>query len=420
MKPGQFLSAAARFLAWACLASVLFAVRAEPFVPRTDQQVLERVRMGRADPATRELGRWRAALAVNPNNLDLAVRMAERCVERSRIEGDPRYLGHAQAALAPWWAEQDAPVVVQVLRATIEQSQHDFTGALVDLDHALKRDPNSVQAWLTRATVLTVLGRYDEARAACRPLFRLAPPLAAVTALANVASLNGEAERSRQLLRTAAERSPSAGQSEKTWAWTVLAEINARLGHAAEADADFRRALALDPHDLYLRGAFADFLLDHNRAAETIELLQSYEQIDALLLRLALAQAALDTSLAALQAHIAALQARIEASRMRGDCLHRREQARFELHLRHRPAEALRLAEANWAVQREPADARLLLESAVAAKSPQAAMPVIDFVRTNRLEDVQLRALLAGAEFRHLIGSSRGDEAHFSHSAGLR
>ena len=34
------------------------------------------------------------------------------------------------------------------------------------------------------------------------------------------------------------------------------------------------------------------------------------------------------------------------------------------------------------------------MRRALAAKEPDAAMPVVQFVRTNRLEDVQLRALV--------------------------
>jgi tetratricopeptide (TPR) repeat protein len=369
----------------------------EPFVPKSDPQILERVRTASADPLGRELRRWRAALAEQPRNVPLAVRIAEQCLERARAEGDPRYLGYAQAALAPWWEAEQAPLEVQVLRATLRQTQHDFINALVDLDGAIKTDPNCAQAWLSRATILAVLGRYDDARQACVPLLRLAPRLAAVTALANVAGLHGEGEKSQQLLCATLERNPVGSPSEKTWALTVLAELDARLGHAAAAERHFREAFALGQRDVYLLGAFADYVLDHNRPSEVITLLKNETRIDGLLLRLALAEAALERPPASLQAHVAALQARFDASRMRGDGVHRREQARYELHLRRQPIEALRLAQANWQVQREPADARILIESAIAANNVAGARPVLDFVRTNRVQDVHLRRLVAQA-----------------------
>jgi hypothetical protein len=44
-------------------------------------------------------------------------------------------------------------------------------------------------------------------------------------------------------------------------------------------------------------------------------------------------------------------------------------------------------------VQREPADARIMLESALAAKDPLAAQSVLEFLRKNRVQDVRLIAL---------------------------
>jgi predicted Zn-dependent protease len=367
----------------------------EPFVPKDGQQVLERLRSAPLDPALREMRGLRKRLEDEPDNLAVASQLVRRCLERSRAETDPRFLGYAQAALARWWNEPRPPLEALVLRATLRQSQHDFTNALADLDLALHAAPTDAQAWLTRATILTVLGRYAEARRACLPLVRLAPELAANTAVANVTSLNGEAERSYDLLRRTLERNPSAETTQKLWALTLLAEISARLEHVTDADQFFRRALSLGQRDAYLLGAYADFLLDEGRAREAAALLKDETRADTLLLRLALAESVLDRRSAQCKSHVAGLRERFEASRLRGDCAHRREEARFTLYLLGQPQEALRLATANWQVQREPADARILLEAALAAQDPGAAQPVLDFVRNNHLEDTHLAKLVA-------------------------
>ena len=75
------------------------------------------------------------------------------------------------------------------------------------------------------------------------------------------------------------------------------------------------------------------------------------------------------------------------------DFVHQREESRFDLRLLGQSSEALRLAQANWQVQHEPADLRILLESALAAGDPGAAQPALDFMRSNRLEDVELAKL---------------------------
>jgi len=375
------------------LCGIPIVVRSEPYLPRDGGEVLEKLRAVAFDPATHEIHELRSRLAGEPGNVALACRLARRCIERSRMDADPRFLGRAQSALAPWWNAATPPIEVLVLRATLKQSQHDFTNALADLDVATRIAPRNPQVWLTRATILMVLGQYAQARQACLPLAQLAPGLVALTALANLSSLNGGAETACGLLQKTLAADVSASVDEKIWALTSLAEAEARLGQMAQAEADFKAALALGQHDPYLLGAYADVLLDQDRAAEVADLLKNETRADALLLRLALAESALAPTPAAFPAHVASLSAQFKAGHLRGDFVHQREEARFVLRLRHQPREALRLAQANWQVQREPADVRILLESALAAEDPTAAQPALDFMRTNHLEAVQLASL---------------------------
>jgi hypothetical protein len=147
-------------------------------------------------------------------------------------------------------------------------------------------------------------------------------------------------------------------------------------------------------HDPYLLGAYADLLLDEGHAPEVVEMLKDETRADALLLRLALAEAAMSPQPEALKDHMAALSARYEAGYLRGDFVHQREQARFTLWLLKKPQDALRQAQTDWQVQHEPADIRILLESALAAGDPAAARPAVDFIQTNHLEDVEFTKLV--------------------------
>jgi hypothetical protein len=60
--------------------------------------------------------------------------------------------------------------------------------------------------------------------------------------------------------------------------------------------------------------------------------------------------------------------------------------------VQHDPARALQLAQADWAFQRAPEDARVLLDAALAAGRPDAAKPVLDFIAANGVEDPAVRA----------------------------
>jgi hypothetical protein len=383
----------ARYLAALCVISLTVIAHATPYIPQDGGEVLEKLRSTAFDPDAREIRELRTRLSADPTNLSLACQYARRCIERSRAEADPRFLGRAQAALSPWWDLATPPIDALVLRATLKQSQHEFTNALADLDLAAHLAPGNPQIWLTRVTILTVLGDYAGARRACLPLVELAPGLIALTAAANVSSLNGGAESACGLLRNALTANSSVSAGEKEWALTALAEAEVRLGHNAEAKTDFKNALALGQHDPYLLGAYADLLLDEGGAPEVVEMLKNETRADALLLRLTLAEAAMRPQPAALKDHLAALSARYEAGYLRGDFVHQREQARFTLWLLGKPELALQLAQTDWQVQHEPADIRILLESALAAGNPAAARPALDFIRTNHLEDVELAKL---------------------------
>jgi len=59
------------------------------------------------------------------------------------------------------------------------------------------------------------------------------------------------------------------------------------------------------------------------------------------------------------------------------------------------PRRAVQLARANWSLQREPRDARILLEAARAANDARAAGPVLKMLARAGTEDVVLRRLAA-------------------------
>jgi hypothetical protein len=131
-------------------------------------------------------------------------------------------------------------------------------------------------------------------------------------------------------------------------------------------------------------------LLCQHRSAEVLVLLKGTESIEPLLLRLAIAQKQEHDP--GLSRSSESLQAAFAAEAERGEAVHRREQARFLLEVQDRPEEALVAALANWAVQREPDDALILVKAARAAGAPQRAQPALEFARTQGLRDVRLTA----------------------------
>ena len=374
--------------ALACV--IVPAAQATPYLPTGDAQVLERLPFKANDPVARELAALRAALQRDPRDADVAVALGRRYYEMVAAEGDPRYLGYAQAALAPWWELPTPPLEIQVLRAGLRQFRHDFSGAISDLDQVLTRDPAHPRARSLRAIIHIVQARYVEARSDCLALRSSANELVALGCETMVQGLTGHAAEAYTALSQMLARHPEAARDERLWVLIRLAEIAQRLGRP-DAEAHFKQALALDISDTFLLAAYADYLLDQGRPREVVALLRDKTRSDTLLLRLVFAEHAL--KLPSAKASAATLAARFHAAQLRGDTVHQQEEARFALHIQNNPQAALALALLNWQVQLEPRDAQIVLEAALAVRAPAAAKPVLRWLSESRIEDATLRRL---------------------------
>jgi len=371
---------------FACLGAPLLSMafcslgKAEPYVPGSENTVLAELSAGTryADVSARRLARTR---------VDVAIPLAQFYIQQSRISGDLRFLGYAEAVLAPW-VKRDPPLPdVLVLQATLQQSRHEFMPSLATLDRAFAVRPNDPQALLIRATVLRVLGRYAEAGLACEQFSRLVESRLGALCTQSLRGLSGQLESAYSALR---QISPQGWlNSEKSWFYSELGEMAVRLGRDEDAERWFQRDLNLAPADFYVRAAFADLLLRQRRPADALALLEGQESFEPLLLRIAIAQKQLHDP--HLELSSARLRAAFAAETQRGEAVHRREQARFLLEVEDQPQTSLAAALENWAMQREPDDVLVLVAAAKAAGNIAAAQPALSFARAQAQDDVRVR-----------------------------
>ena len=368
---------------------------AAPYTPAQRDVVVET--LPAIDPAVSEqVQTLHRRLAAAPQSVALATELARHYIDLSRQTDDTRYNGYAQAALRPWWEQPQPPTEVLMLRAHLLQNRHAFDQARSDLQQVLERDPRRAQAWLELAAIERVTGSLGNAHKACAALLTLASTLISGTCLADIASLTGKGQGAYatldRLLQTA---SADAAPGLRRWALTIQGEIAWRLGQPALALQALEAALELAEEegvfDGYLLGLWSDFMLARGQARPVRKRLAPYAHSDALLLRYVIASKRLMADDAIAMADV--LRRRFEASQRRGDTVHQREQARFALDVDEQPAEALWLAQHNWAVQKEPADLLLLLRAALAF-NPAAAAPARAYLASTGLEDVRAEALI--------------------------
>ena len=354
------------FILLLCTLTSVAACAGTPYRPPSDDTVLIHL-----PPSARIAARDGPSSPTSTNStpetsLEDALARARAFAAAARRDGDPRLLSYAQQQLRPWWNLPHPPTAVRLERARMAQSFHRFSEAQRDLDECLREDPRSTEAWILKANVHLVRGEYSAARRACFQLARFADPLTAAAVTTSLRGLESAELNVTRSLRELLEQSTSSPDELRAWAWTSLGEIEARFSDPEAAERSLRTALELEPGDVYTLATLSDFLLDRQRPAEVLPLVQSNSS-PALLLRSAEASARLSPDAPDTRRRIAELVEGFAIDEWRGERLHLREQARFVLRLEHNPVRALTLARENFVLQKEPADARLLIEAAIAA-----------------------------------------------------
>lgn len=328
-----------------------------------------------------------SAMATPQAAAQAAQRAAQHAITQARDTADPRYLGHAQGVLAPWWDKPDAPVTLAVLQATVQQGRHEFAAARTTLERALKRDPSQAQGWLTLATLERVAGRYAQALVACRQVASAGAALYAAACELETTSLQGRHDEARRGLQALASQAPDP--STRAWLMSLLAESEERAGRDASALAAYQASLALAP-DGYTALAAADLLLRTGKATAAQKRLDGQPASDAVLLRRARALKALNDP--RWQALAAQLRERFAALDARGDdpATHARERAMAALWLDGDGATALAAAQLNLTLQKEPLDWWLALRSAELARQPAELARLKDALAATGLRDARL------------------------------
>ena len=118
-------------------------------------------------------------------------------------------------------------------------------------------------------------------------------------------------------------------------------------------------------------------------------MLKVWARSDTLLLRLALA--ARQLKLADEEKYTRTLGDRFADAGLRGEKLHLQEEARYLLELKGDARAALAAASENYRTQREPRDALILIEAALAARDPVAAAPALQWLESSACEGSRLR-----------------------------
>jgi tetratricopeptide (TPR) repeat protein len=364
--------------------------QAAPFTPGSDSDVVEKLPAA-TDPAARNVDALRRQLQARPDDVNLHLEVAQRYFDLAMAQGDPRYVGYAFAAIKPIGERAQRNADYWFVKGLLQQYSHDFGAAMESLAKASELRPNAVGPVAWRAAIDMVEARYADAENECRKLTQIATVLLARGCSAFVQADTGQLRQAYEGLEAVLAAEPNAPTGVVMWVRNRLAEWATRLQRYADAEQQFQSALKLGITDQFLLASYSDFLLLRRRPQEVLRLLAGWERSDVLLLRLALAGKAAHDPRAKEWAQ--QLADRFTDAARRGDTLHEQEAARFALDIEGEPKKALALAASNYAKQKEPRDAEILMRAALAAHEARQAQPALDWLRRTGFEDPEMAKL---------------------------
>jgi Flp pilus assembly protein TadD len=348
---------------------------ASPFKPQDHEVILELL----PQQTLSNTQKLQQQFNKNPDNLFLAIELANKYIKLG-------YQGYAQAVLKKWWNLENIPISVLLVRINLYQKQHKFNQALQDLTKLLTIDKNNTQALLTRAFIYRTQGKYAQALDDCRSLAKLSYAIIATICHSSIISLQGEAKLAYKNL----QKLTIEDSMLKQWILTEMAQIAERLGDNIQAEKHFSEAVKIKNQDYYLYNSYADFLIWNNKSKKLLELFENLAKNNfALRLRILIARKKLNISS---EQDIKYLQTNFDIEKARNSTLHLAEQARFLLTIEYDLSHAFELAKENWTIQKEPLDAIIYLQLALA--NNKSIPNVVNWIQQNKLEDVRIQSLL--------------------------
>jgi len=334
------------------------------------------------------LERWR----IDPQNIDTATSSARAAILVAIRQGDLRWLGNAKAMLKPWWEQQGIPSETLFIRALIRQGVHDFEGALSDLDAAISKDPQQPEFWAWRFAIYMVKSDIAKARKECSALGSRFGPLEQEGCDAVLLYRTGNPHSAIIALDRLFRHPNYQGQHSQEWLAFHRGEALRTAGDRNSARRVWESYLKAGVAGHGLRVALIDLLNRDGKYAEAWRINHQTPRSDALLV--AAIQSAQGLKNDQERSLIAELEQRLRQQKARGDSINERPIIKYQLMIKKDAKAALRMAQASWKTEREPADALLFAEAAIQSGSPEQASALLQWQSETGYRDPDLDRLI--------------------------
>lgn len=202
---------------------------------------------GRPAPSTRQrIADLQTRLKALPDDWVAYSQLGAVYLQQARETGDPTYYQKADEALAEALRREPGDYAALAAAGELALARHDFAGALQIGQQARDLNPQRTVAYGIIADAQVELGRYAEAAETLQAMVNLRPDLSSYSRIAYLRELHGDLDGALEAMQLAVD---AGGPSREASLWTrvQLGHLRFNTGRLAEAEAEYQRALAVDP-----------------------------------------------------------------------------------------------------------------------------------------------------------------------------
>lgn len=263
-RPPALFPGVAAVAAIALVALVVIGLATAPATPAapTPQAVGDRL--------TATIEQLRDRLRRVPDDPNAWADLGAAYVEQARALANPAYYPQAQGALdRSVQLRPDGNAAALIGLGALANARHDFAAARRHAEDATALDPANVEAYGVLADATTQLGDAAAATAAVQRMLDLRPGVASFSRASYELELHGRTDDARFAMQRALEA--ATGRDEIAFCRYHLGELAWGSGNLDEADAEYARGLAAVPDDPALLQGRAKVLAARGRVDEAVD-----------------------------------------------------------------------------------------------------------------------------------------------------
>jgi tetratricopeptide (TPR) repeat protein len=204
----------------------------------------------------RAIPKLQAELQGDPKNADWNAALGQAYLQKARETGDPTYYSRAEGLFSRALATKHDHVAALIGKASLAMSRHEFRMARDLAQEAIRINPDMVASYGVLTDALVELGEYDSAVRTLDKMIHLKPNLSSYSRISYLRELNGDIDGAMQTMQMAIDAGSPDGENT-AWCMVQLGNLYLASGHLAEADTQFRSALAHFPDYIHAYGGLA-------------------------------------------------------------------------------------------------------------------------------------------------------------------